>query len=82
MSDSHGSPSNSIVTSLMEEEKVWISRGDQAIVKLKKYTCTPLPFCSECACTHVVFFFYSGKVAKEVVEASSKIQREPPEVHR
>uniref|UniRef100_A0ABM5FSH7 FERM domain-containing protein 3 isoform X2 n=1 Tax=Pogona vitticeps TaxID=103695 RepID=A0ABM5FSH7_9SAUR len=25
---------------------------------------------------------YSGKVAKEVVEASSKIQREPPEVHR
>ncbi|XP_031413186.1 FERM domain-containing protein 3-like [Meleagris gallopavo] len=27
-------------------------------------------------------FRYSGKVAKEVVEASSKIQREPPEVHR
>nr|KAF6484527.1 FERM domain containing 3 [Rousettus aegyptiacus] len=26
-------------------------------------------------------FRYSGKVAKEVVEASSKIQREPPEVH-
>ncbi|OWK07411.1 FRMD3, partial [Cervus elaphus hippelaphus] len=26
--------------------------------------------------------FYNGKVAKEVVEASSKIQREPPEVHR
>ncbi|KAM5194738.1 FERM domain-containing protein 3 [Mantella aurantiaca] len=25
---------------------------------------------------------YSGKVAKEVVEASSKIQRDPPEVHR
>ncbi|XP_072006984.1 FERM domain-containing protein 3 isoform X1 [Engystomops pustulosus] len=25
---------------------------------------------------------YCGKVAKEVVEASSKIQREPPEVHR
>ncbi|XP_019483823.1 PREDICTED: FERM domain-containing protein 3 [Hipposideros armiger] len=27
-------------------------------------------------------FRYSGKVAKEVVEASSRIQREPPEVHR
>ncbi|XP_068782359.1 FERM domain-containing protein 3 isoform X2 [Struthio camelus] len=27
-------------------------------------------------------FRYSGKVAKEVVEASSKILREPPEVHR
>ncbi|XP_028610467.1 FERM domain-containing protein 3 isoform X2 [Grammomys surdaster] len=27
-------------------------------------------------------FRYSGKVAKEVVEASSKIQRDPPEVHR
>uniref|UniRef100_A0A8C5KZU2 FERM domain containing 3 n=1 Tax=Jaculus jaculus TaxID=51337 RepID=A0A8C5KZU2_JACJA len=27
-------------------------------------------------------FRYSGKVAKEVVEASSKIQREPPQVHR
>nr|XP_010585790.1 FERM domain-containing protein 3 isoform X2 [Loxodonta africana] len=27
-------------------------------------------------------FRYSGKVAKEVVEASSKIQREPPEVQR
>uniref|UniRef100_A0ACB8ER80 FERM domain-containing protein 3 n=1 Tax=Sphaerodactylus townsendi TaxID=933632 RepID=A0ACB8ER80_9SAUR len=27
-------------------------------------------------------FRYNGKVAKEVVEASSKIQREPPEVHR
>ncbi|XP_069481982.1 FERM domain-containing protein 3 isoform X1 [Ambystoma mexicanum] len=27
-------------------------------------------------------FRYSGRVAKEVVEASSKIQREPPEVHR
>uniref|UniRef100_A0A8D2JGE1 FERM domain-containing protein 3 n=1 Tax=Varanus komodoensis TaxID=61221 RepID=A0A8D2JGE1_VARKO len=27
-------------------------------------------------------FRYIGKVAKEVVEASSKIQREPPEVHR
>uniref|UniRef100_A0A1A7YAY8 FERM domain-containing protein 3 n=1 Tax=Iconisemion striatum TaxID=60296 RepID=A0A1A7YAY8_9TELE len=27
-------------------------------------------------------FRYSGKVAKEVIEASSKIQREPPEVHR
>ncbi|XP_053148900.1 FERM domain-containing protein 3 isoform X3 [Hemicordylus capensis] len=27
-------------------------------------------------------FRYSGKVAKEVVEASCKIQREPPEVHR
>ncbi|CAH6790486.1 Frmd3 [Phodopus roborovskii] len=26
-------------------------------------------------------FRYSGKVAKEVVEASSKIQRDPPEVH-
>ncbi|PIO28766.1 hypothetical protein AB205_0175920, partial [Aquarana catesbeiana] len=25
---------------------------------------------------------YCGKVAKEVVEASSKIQRDPPEVHR
>ncbi|XP_041956694.1 FERM domain-containing protein 3 isoform X2 [Alosa sapidissima] len=27
-------------------------------------------------------FRYSGRVAKEVIEASSKIQREPPEVHR
>ncbi|OCU01144.1 FERM domain-containing protein 3 isoform X1 [Xenopus laevis] len=27
-------------------------------------------------------FRYCGKVAKEVVEASSKIQRDPPEVHR
>uniref|UniRef100_A0A3B4Z2Z7 FERM domain containing 3 n=1 Tax=Stegastes partitus TaxID=144197 RepID=A0A3B4Z2Z7_9TELE len=27
-------------------------------------------------------FRYSGKVAKEVIEASSKIQREPPEVRR
>ncbi|XP_055367973.1 FERM domain-containing protein 3 isoform X2 [Betta splendens] len=27
-------------------------------------------------------FRYSGKVAKEVIEASSKIQRDPPEVHR
>uniref|UniRef100_A0A8C6MJX5 FERM domain containing 3 n=1 Tax=Nothobranchius furzeri TaxID=105023 RepID=A0A8C6MJX5_NOTFU len=27
-------------------------------------------------------FRYSGKVSKEVIEASSKIQREPPEVHR
>ncbi|XP_077200817.1 FERM domain-containing protein 3 isoform X5 [Paroedura picta] len=27
-------------------------------------------------------FRYNGKVAKEVVEASSKIQRDPPEVHR
>ncbi|XP_072461378.1 FERM domain-containing protein 3 isoform X3 [Notamacropus eugenii] len=27
-------------------------------------------------------FRYSGRVAKEVVEASSKIQRDPPEVHR
>ncbi|XP_008839602.1 FERM domain-containing protein 3 isoform X1 [Nannospalax galili] len=27
-------------------------------------------------------FRYSGKVAKEVAEASSKIQREPPEIHR
>ncbi|KAJ1206687.1 hypothetical protein NDU88_002088 [Pleurodeles waltl] len=27
-------------------------------------------------------FRYSGRVAKEVVEASSNIQREPPEVHR
>ncbi|XP_061875419.1 FERM domain-containing protein 3 isoform X2 [Colius striatus] len=27
-------------------------------------------------------FRYSGKVAKEVVEASSKIERDPPEVHR
>uniref|UniRef100_A0A087YLW1 FERM domain-containing protein 3 n=1 Tax=Poecilia formosa TaxID=48698 RepID=A0A087YLW1_POEFO len=26
-------------------------------------------------------FRYSGKVAKEVIEASSKIQRDPPEVH-
>lgn len=34
-----------------------------------------------CAYT-CVSVFCSGKVAKEVVEASSKIQREPPEVHR
>ncbi|XP_063311075.1 FERM domain-containing protein 3 [Pelobates fuscus] len=27
-------------------------------------------------------FRYCGKVAKEVIEASSKIQRDPPEVHR
>ncbi|RXN00779.1 FERM domain-containing protein 3 [Acipenser ruthenus] len=27
-------------------------------------------------------FRYSGRVAKEVIEASSKIQRDPPEVHR
>ncbi|KAM4579224.1 FERM domain-containing protein 3 isoform 4-T4 [Fundulus diaphanus] len=27
-------------------------------------------------------FRYSGRVAKEVIEASSKIQREPPEIHR
>ncbi|XP_043938123.1 FERM domain-containing protein 3 [Protopterus annectens] len=27
-------------------------------------------------------FRYSGKVAKEVIEASSKIERDPPEVHR
>ncbi|XP_043967886.1 FERM domain-containing protein 3 isoform X6 [Gambusia affinis] len=27
-------------------------------------------------------FRYSGKVAKEVIEASSKIQRDPPEIHR
>ncbi|KAM9431911.1 FERM domain-containing protein 3-like, partial [Clarias gariepinus] len=27
-------------------------------------------------------FRYSGRVAKEVIEASSKIQREPPIVHR
>ncbi|XP_037337813.2 FERM domain-containing protein 3 isoform X2 [Pungitius pungitius] len=27
-------------------------------------------------------FRYSGRVAKEVIEASSKIQREPPDVHR
>nr|XP_033783344.1 FERM domain-containing protein 3 [Geotrypetes seraphini] len=27
-------------------------------------------------------FRYSGKVAREVVEASSKIERDPPEVHR
>lgn len=31
---------------------------------------------------HCICAFHSGKVAKEVVEASSKIQRDPPEVHR
>lgn len=58
---------------------------DPTVGKLKKknkHMCTPLPFCSECLCTDIVFVFCSGKVAKEVVEASSKIQREPPEVHR
>lgn len=29
-----------------------------------------------------VILLLSGKVAKEVIEASSKIQRDPPEVHR
>lgn len=29
-----------------------------------------------------VFLPVSGKVAKEVIEASSKIQREPPQVRR
>lgn len=29
-----------------------------------------------------VFLLVSGRVAKEVIEASSKIQREPPEVRR
>lgn len=29
-----------------------------------------------------VFMFYSGRVAKEVMEQSAKIKREPPEIHR
>lgn len=33
-------------------------------------------------CNECVFPLVSGRVAKEVIEASSKIQREPPEVRR
>ena len=42
----------------------------------------PLPPLPLYLCTDAMFLSCSGKVAKEVVEASSKIQREPPEVHR
>lgn len=53
------------------------------VVKFKENTCASpsSPTLSACAETGV-FVFCSGKVAKEVVEASSRIQREPPEVHR
>ena len=56
----------------------------QITVKFKKKKCThPSPSTlSICAQTPCFCLFCSGKVAKEVVEASSKIQREPPEVHR
>lgn len=30
----------------------------------------------------VVLCFFSGKVAKEVMELSAKIKRDPPEIHR
>lgn len=35
-----------------------------------------IPFC--------LFYYtiYSGRVAKEVMESSAKIKREPPEIHR
>ena len=56
----------------------------QITVKFKKKKCThpspsTLSICAQMLC---FCLFCSGKVAKEVVEASSKIQREPPEVHR
>ena len=31
---------------------------------------------------HFLFCFLSGKVAKEVMEQSAKIKRDPPEIHR
>lgn len=36
---------------------------------------------SACRSGHV-YLFFSGKVAKEVMEQSAKIKRDPPEIHR
>lgn len=32
--------------------------------------------------SRLLFFDCSGRVAKEVMESSAKIKREPPEIHR
>lgn len=40
----------------------------------------PQGLCNECK--HFFLCFISGKVAKEVMEQSAKIKRDPPEIHR